>query len=101
MIEKLIIIALVIIIYGLVLDKSGSPTPTIISSPTSSTLPLSQKLVSGVKPDGSIDNIFWDLLQSPTIENNGRTFTEVQPNIYMRNDHNLNETNLKNLQKGK
>jgi hypothetical protein len=90
MLEKLIIIALIIIIYGLLIandDNKISSISTSIQTPVKNPLKNNNGLkglnVNGVPPDKSIDTLFWSLFQSPSLNISSRSQTEVPPNVYL------------------
>jgi len=83
MIETIIIIGLLFIIFGLtskskIINKSN----VNVKSPNS----LIKRKVEGFPSDNTPTYMFWDYFQSPSLEVNGRTYTEVSPNIYLSSD---------------
>ena len=80
MIETFIIIGLILIIVGLTSTSNiNSSTSSSRKSPNS----LIKRSVEGSPADKTPTYMFWDYFQSPSLELNGRTYTEVSPNIYL------------------
>jgi hypothetical protein len=83
MIETIIIIGLLFIIFGLTSKPTKMKTSNIKKSPNS----LIKRKVEGYPSDNTPTYMFWDYFQSPSLEVNGRTYTEVSPNIYLGSLH--------------
>ena len=85
MIETFIIIGLLFIIFGLT-SKSDISNKSNRSNKSPNS--LIKRKVEGYPSDNTPTYMFWDYFQSPSLEVNGRTYTEVSPNIYLGALHN-------------